>query len=256
MTQARKARDFADLHVPGTPVVLYNIWDAGGAKAIVEAGARAVATGSWSVAAAHGYPDREAIPLDLVLRIVARIAETVDVPVTLDFEGAYAEAPDDVAANAARVIEAGAIGINFEDQVVGGEGLHGVDAQCARIAAIRRAADAAAIPFFINARTDLFLKQRDRARHADLVAEARARGTAYAEAGASGFFVPGLVDPELIGGICQAVKLPVNIIMLPGAPTIADLAGLGVARISYGPAPYVEAMKTLAGRFGEVTGGA
>ena len=256
MTQARKARDFTDLHVPGTPVVLYNIWDAGGAKAIVEAGAKAVATGSWSVAAAHGYPDRQAIPLDLVLQIVARIAETVDVPVTLDFEGAYAEAPDDVAANVARVIAAGAIGINFEDQVVGGEGLHAPDLQSERIAAIRRAADAADIPFFINARTDLFLKERDSAKQADLLGEAKERAAACAEAGASGFFVPGLVDPELIGAICQAVSLPVNVMMLSGAPSIADLAGLGVARISYGPGPYFEAMKTLAGRFSEVTGGA
>ena len=256
MTQAQKARDFTDLHVPGTPVVLYNIWDAGGARTIVEAGAKAVATGSWSVAAAHGYPDRQAIPLDLVLRIVARIAETVDVPVTLDFEGAYAVAPDDVAANVARVIAAGAIGVNFEDHVVGGEGLHAPDAQCARIAAIRRAADAADIPFFINARTDLFLKERDRARHADLVAEAQARAAAYADAGASGFFVPGLVDPGLIGGVCKAVTLPVNVMMLSGAPSIAELAALGVARVSYGPGPYVEAMKTLASRFAEVAGGA
>lgn len=256
MTQAQKAQDFADLHVPGTPLVLYNIWDAGGAKAIADAGAKAVATGSWSVAAAHGYPDRQAIPLDLVLQIVARIAETVDVPVTLDFEGAYAEAPDEVAANVARVIEAGAVGINFEDQVVGGAGLHAPDLQSERIAAIRRAADAADIPFFINARTDLFLKERDSAKQADLMTEAKARAAAYADAGASGFFAPGLVDPDLIGALCEAVSLPVNVMMLRGAPTLAELAGLGAARISYGPGPYFEAMATLAKRFGEVTGGA
>ena len=250
MTQAHKARDFAALHVPGTPVVLYNIWDAGSARAIAEAGAKAIATGSWSVAAAHGYGDGEQIPMDLVLQIVARIAASVDLPVTLDFEGGYAEAPDEITANVARVIQAGAIGINFEDQVVGTGGLHSPDAQSARIAAVRRAAEAADVPLFINARTDLFLKQHDRAKHAGLVQQATERAEAYAQAGASGFFVPGLVDADLIGTICQATTLPVNAMMMTGAPPAADLAAAGVARISFGPGPYVAAMAGLAERFG------
>ena len=255
MSQAEKARAFADLHRPGDPLLLYNIWDAGGAKAIAEAGARAVATGSWSVAAAQGYPDGQAIPLDLVLTIVARIAATVDVPVTLDFEGGYAEAPDDLAANLARVIAAGAVGINFEDQVVGGAGLHPVAAQGERIAALRGAAETAGLPFFLNARTDLFLKEKDRGRHGDLAAGAIERAAAYAEAGASGFFVPGLVDPDLIGAICEATSLPVNVMMLDGAPSTEALASLGVARISHGPGPYFTAMKDLAARFRKAAGG-
>ncbi|MCG8690646.1 MAG: isocitrate lyase/phosphoenolpyruvate mutase family protein [Minwuiales bacterium] len=256
MTQADKARAFAELHVPGKPVVLYNIWDAGGAKAIAEAGAKAVATGSWSVAAAHGYPDGQAIPLEMVLEIVERITATVDLPVTVDFEGAYAEAPADVAANVTRLMQAGAIGINFEDQVVGGDGLHAVETQSARIAAVRQAAEAADVPLFINARTDLFLKEKDREKHASLIAEAKERGAAYAAAGASGFFVPGLMDPALIGAVCEAAALPVNTMMLPGAPPAADLAAAGVARISYGPVPYFTAMKDLADRFREAVGGA
>ncbi len=254
MSQAQKARDFADLHVPGKPVVLYNIWDAGGAKAIAEAGAKAVATGSWSVAAAHGYPDGQAIPLEMVLDIVGRITATVDLPVTVDFEGGYAEAPDAVAANVTRLMQAGAIGINFEDQVVGGSGLHAPEAQSARIEAVRRAAEAAGVPLFINARTDLFLKEKDRGKHEGLMAEAKERGAAYAAAGASGFFVPGLMDPGLIGAICEATALPVNTMMLPGAPPAADQAAAGVARISYGPVPYFTAMKDLAGRFQEAMG--
>ena len=93
MTQAEKARYFKSLHVPGAPVVLYNIWDAGSAKAIAEAGAVALATGSWSVAAAQGYGDGQAIPLDFALQIIRRIAETVDLPLSVDFEGAYAVDP-------------------------------------------------------------------------------------------------------------------------------------------------------------------
>lgn len=255
MTQARKARDFAALHMPGTPVVLYNIWDAGGARAIAEAGATAIATGSWSVAAAHGYADGQQIPMDLVVRIAARIAASVDLPVTLDFEGGYAEAPDEVAANVARVIEAGVVGINLEDQVVGTGALQSPAAQSARIDAVRRAAQAAEVPLFINARTDLFLKEHDRGKHAGLVQQATERAAAYAQAGASGFFVPGLVDAELIGTICQATPLPVNAMMMAGARPAADLAAAGVARISFGPGPYVAAMAGLAERFRSTVAG-
>ncbi|WP_420346407.1 isocitrate lyase/PEP mutase family protein [Pelagibius sp.] len=255
MTQAEKAEAFAELHQPGHPLVLYNIWDAGGAKTVAAAGARAVATGSWSVAAAQGYGDGQAIPLDLVLTIVSRIAATVDLPVTVDFEGAYAEAPAEAAANLSRLIGAGAIGINFEDQVVGGEGLHAPEVQAERIAALRAAADAAGVPLFINARTDLFLKEKDRSRHPALLEEAAARSAAYAGAGASGFFTPALVDPVLIKTLCDRAALPVNIMMMDGAPSLADLASLGVARVSYGPGPYVEAMAALAARFQAVTTG-
>lgn len=249
MTQAQKAETFTALHVPGDPVVLYNIWDAGGAAALAKAGAPAVATGSWSVAAAQGYGDGEAIPLDFLVRIVERIAASVDVPLTVDFEGAYAVAPETAAGNVTQLIDAGAIGINFEDQVVGGSGLHAMDKQVERIAAIRQAAQAAGVSLFINARTDLFLKDRERADHKGLVAEALERGAAYAEAGASGFFVPWLADPELIGQVCEAVSLPVNIMVAEGVPARSELAALGVARISHGPGPYFDAIKTLTERY-------
>ncbi len=254
MRQVKKAQDFAYLHQPGTPVVLYNIWDAGGAKAVAEAGAKAIATGSWSVAAAHGYPDGQAIPMELVLQIVSRIAESVDLPVTLDFEGGYAEAPEEVAANVTHVISAGVVGINFEDQIVGGAGLYSSKTQRDRIGALRQAAQAVDVPLFINARTDVFLEESDRSKHEGLMDEAKDRGAVYAEAGASGFFVPGLVDPHLVGEICEAIALPVNVMMMDGAPSVPELASLGVARISYGPGPYFEAMTGLTDRFREISG--
>lgn len=251
MTQTLKAQTFKDMHRPQDPVVLYNIWDAGGAKALVEAGSKAIATGSWSVAAAHGYADGEAMPLDFVLQVVARITQAVDVPVTVDFEGGYAVAPDAVAANVRRVIDAGAVGINFEDQVVNGDGLYPIDQQAARLAAIRQMANAADMPLFVNARTDLFLRS-DPEKHRSLVDEALARATAYANAGADGFFIPGLADTALIGDIARAVSLPVNVMIRGALGAPADVAGLGVSRLSYGPGPYVSAMDDLKARYGAI----
>ena len=251
MTQNDKALAFAALHKKGDPLVLYNIWDAGSARAVAKAGAPALATGSWSVAAAQGYPDGEAIPLDLLETIAARIAATSDLPLSVDFEGSYAVDPDGVRANAARIIAAGAIGVNFEDRIVRGDMLHSIEDQVLRIAAMRAAGEADGVAVFINARTDLFLKEQDRGKHAGLLDDALARGQRYAAAGASGFFVPGLVDTDLIRTICDSVALPVNVMMLDGAPSIAELAALGVSRVSFGPGPYRQAMKDLASRYQE-----
>jgi 2-methylisocitrate lyase-like PEP mutase family enzyme len=246
MTQSDKARLFAGLHVKGDPVILYNIWDAGSAKAIADAGAKAIATGSWSVAAAQGFKDGEAIPLDLVLTIVSRIAASVDLPLTVDFEGGYAEDTETIAKNVTRLIAAGAIGVNFEDQCVGGTGLYKPKVQHDRVKAVRRAAGTADLPLFINARTDLFLKESARDKHAGLLADAKDRAASYKEAGADSFFVPGLVDPKLIADICEAISLPVNVMMKDGAPSLETLASIGVARISYGPGPYFSSMTALA----------
>ena len=237
--QNEKAEFFADLHNPGDPIILFNIWDPGSAKAVAEAGAKAIATGSWSVAAAYGYADGQALPLDLEIDNIRRIVESVALPVTLDFEGGYAESPEDLKANIARVIEAGAIGINFEDQIVGGEGLYSIEQQAARIRAVREAADGADVALFINARTDVFLKSLAGPHTQDHVDEAIARAKAYAAAGASGLFAPGLRDAELIRDLCRRSPLPVNIMVMPDAPSnSAEMAALGVARISYGPGPY------------------
>src|SRR3954453_9124340 len=149
---------FGALHVPGDPVILYNIWDVGSALAVVAAGAKALATGSHPVADANGWPDGQQVPLDFALAHPKRIADAIDIPLTVDFESAYSADPDEGAANVARLAKTGAVGCNFEDQVIGGandsnEGLHPLDRQARRIAAIR---DAVGAHFFINARTDLF----------------------------------------------------------------------------------------------------
>lgn len=247
MNQAEKAKAFAALHVKGNPLILYNIWDAGTAGAVAAAGAKALATGSWSVAAAHGFGDGEKLPLPLLTEIARLIAASIDLPLSVDFEGGFAVAPDEVAANVSKIIDAGAIGINFEDQLVGGTGLHPVELQAERIRAIRTMADRRGVPFFINARTDLFLQEADTTKHAGLLDEAFRRADAFEASGASGFFAPGLVDPELIGRLCEKVTLPVNIMARPTTPDNATMAKLGVARISYGPAPYRAMIEWLKG---------
>lgn len=237
-----KFERFASLHVPGDPVVLFNVWDAGSARAVADAGARAIATGSASVAGAHGFDDAEGLPLDLALANAARIVGVTALPVTIDFEGGYAVDPGLLADHATRLAGTGAIGCNFEDQVVGGVGLHSTAAQAARIGAIRRATGDA---FFINARTDIFLQQRD-GHDTAMVDAALERARAYADAGASGFFAPGLADPALLARLCAASPLPVNFMAFPGGPDRATVAGAGVARISHGPFPWRAAMAALA----------
>jgi 2-methylisocitrate lyase-like PEP mutase family enzyme len=145
---ASKFETFAALHVPGDPVILYNIWDVGSALAVIAAGAKALATGSHPVADANGWPDGQQVPIDFALANAARIVSAVDLPVTIDFEGAYSADPEEGGANVARLAATGAVGCNFEDQVVGGEGVRPLDLQVRRIAAIRRAVGA---QFFINA---------------------------------------------------------------------------------------------------------
>jgi len=243
MNQSEKAARFAALHVKGAPLLLYNAWDAGSAQSILDAGAKAIATSSWAVAEAQGYRDGEAIPVGLVEQIVARIAGTIDVPVTVDFEGGYSDDDTVLAENVSRILELGVVGVNFEDRVVQGVGLYAVDRQAHRIAAMRAAADKKGVNLFINARTDLFLGQQG--DPATSVGDALDRAKAYASVGASGLFIPGLQDDALIGRICDGTALPVNVMVMDGVPSNERLAKLGVARISYGPIPYISAMKAL-----------
>jgi 2-methylisocitrate lyase-like PEP mutase family enzyme len=236
--QIQRARAFHALHIKGDPLILYNCWDPGSAKIIAAAGAKAIATGSWPVAAAFGFADGEKIPLDLALGNISRIVASVDLPVTMDLEGGYGAAPDTIAATVTQAIAAGAIGFNFEDQIVGGEGLHSIETQTKRIAAAAAAVKASGISAFINARTDLFLKAKPEAHDDALLDQAIERAKAYEQVGASGFFAPGLGDAALIGKLTEATALKVNIMAFPYVPPRAELAILGVARISYGPIPW------------------
>ena len=232
---------FAALHVPGDPVLLYNIWDVASAQAVAAGGAKALATGSHAVAESQGFPDGEGIPFNLFLDCTRRIVEGVDLPVTADFESGFAADPARIADHARRLAETGAVGCNFEDQVIGGEGLHPVTSQASRVAAVVESG------LWVNARTDLFLQRLvagDNPNDRALVPEALERAHAYAEAGAHSFFVPGVSDLDLIAEICAASSLPVNVIK-GDALEIPALAQAGVARISWGPRPWRWAMQRL-----------
>ena len=242
MTHTEKARAFAALHVPGDPLILFNIWDAGSAKAVAKAGAKAIASGSVSVAGAYGFEDGEDLPLDIALSNAERIVASVDLPVTIDFEGGYAVEPEEVGRNVERLAHAGAVGCYFEDQVVGGEGMHALELQARRIPATRAAVGP---DFFINARTDHFLQAKPADHDGALADAAIERAHAYAGAGASGFFIPGLTDLALVERIARASRLPVNAMTWPGAPTRRQWADCGIARISYGPGPFRQMQKWL-----------
>lgn len=233
---------FAELHVPGRPLILFNAWDAGSAQAVAKAGASAIATGSASVAMAQGFGDGQQVPLEYALTNAKRIVEAVDRPVTVDFEGAYSDDPHEGARNIVRLADTGAAGCNFEDQIVGSEGLHPIDVQAGRIAAAR---DAVGSDFFINVRTDLFLKAKPETHDDGMLNEAIARVRAYAEAGASGYFVPMLGNLEFLRRLCSESPIPVNFMTYPGCPSNAEVAATGVARISHGPFPYMNLMKRL-----------
>ena len=237
---ATKFEAFAALHVPGDPIILYNIWDVGSALAVVAAEAKALATGSHPVADANGWPDGQKVPIDFAFANARRIVDAVDLPLTVDFESAYSTDPEEGGANVAGLAATGAVGCTFEDQIIGGEGLHPLDLQVRRIAAIR---NAVGDQFYINARTDLFLKTQtyDDA----LIDQVVERGKAFADAGASGFFVPRLADPKQIERVVREVPLPLNVIAFPGAPDKKIWAAAGVARISHGPFPHRALMAKL-----------
>jgi len=241
--QADRAHEFARLHVAGNPIVIFNAWDAGSAQAVAKAGARAIGTGSWSVAAAHGYQDGEKMPFALAIANLERIVASVELPVSIDLEAGYGARPDDVAHNVTLAIKAGAIGINLEDGLEGEQDIREVSDMVERIRAARAAADRASMPLFINARTDFFLQADPSGDGASLLTSAKERAAAYEAAGASGLFVPCICKSEHIREMCAATSLPVNVMMMPSLPPRAELATLGVARISHGPGPYRAAIE-------------
>jgi len=221
MSRSEQARVFHSLHGEGL-LILPNVWDAGSARVIEEAGAKAIATSSAAVAWAHGYPDGQAIPADVLIATIHEIVRVVSVPVSADIEAGFARDVDETAAFVSRVVDAGAVGINIED------GSDPPDQLCAKIARVRRASDA----LWINARVDVYLRKlaEGEAAYDETISRARR----YTEAGASSIFVPGATGETLIGRLVRNVGLPLNVLAWPGLPDAAKLSALGVRRLSAG----------------------
>jgi 2-methylisocitrate lyase-like PEP mutase family enzyme len=208
------------LHVPGSPLVLANAWDAASARVAEAAGAPVVATTSAGVAWSLGARDGDALDRDSAVAAVRRVVAAVSVPVTADIESGFGDDPAGVAETIRGVVAAGAAGVNVEDSA------RPVDEMVARLVAARAAAPRESL--FINARIDNYLRGNPD------VADTVARAEAYLAAGADGIFVPGAIDPAVIGELVAKIAAPVNILVWPGAPTVPELAALGVARVSLG----------------------
>jgi len=230
MTARERAERLRELHRPGDPLVLANVWDAASARVVAAApGCAALATASWAIAAAHGLPDGEQLTLDAMLASIAVVVRAAgELPVTADLERGYADAGATVAA----AIAAGAVGCNLEDGDAAG-GVRPIDEHATRVALARAAGSVAGVPVVINARTDVFLAQVG--EPAARVAAALERGRAYLAAGADCVFVPGLADLDAIATLARGMGGPISVLAGAGGPTRAELAKAGVARISYGP---------------------
>jgi 2-methylisocitrate lyase-like PEP mutase family enzyme len=230
------------LHVPGTPLVLPNAWDAASARAVVAAGFPVVATTSGGVAATLGYADGQDAPVDEMYAAAARIVRSVDVPVTVDSEGGYGLTPE---ALVERLFEVGAAGCNLEDTDHAGGGLLDAREHAKWLSEVRRAAIARDYGLVINARIDVFIRQEQQETPA-LLDDAITRAREYIDAGADCVFPILLHDVDVITAFLDAVHFPVNIFAVPSAPSNATLAKMGVARISYGTSIHRQSMRDLA----------
>jgi 2-methylisocitrate lyase-like PEP mutase family enzyme len=234
--QRAKAEAFRAMHRGPNILVLPNAWDVASARIFEESGVAAIATTSAGIAFTLGYPDGQKISRDEMLSCVSRIAAKVKIPVTADVEAAYGDRPEDAALTARAVIEAGAVGLNFEDGTDDPQNpLTDLSRQLEKIAAMRQTAQSLGIPLVLNARTDVYLSQVGKAE--GRFAEAVRRLVAFRDAGADCLFVPGLRDLPTIAQLVRELHHPINILAGPGSPTIPELQKIGVARVSLGSAP-------------------
>jgi 2-methylisocitrate lyase-like PEP mutase family enzyme len=255
MTLSDKAARLRALHRDEGLLVLPNVWDAASARVIADAGFPALATASHAVADSLGYEDGEGAPPEEMFAAAARITRSVDVPVTVDAEAGYGLTPVELAEC---LREAGAVGCNLEDSLHGeaARGVHVIadlKTQAERVAQLREADP----DLVINARTDVFLAGAlPGASDEQILEEAVARGRAYLEAGADCVFPILAADERSIGTLVERIPGPVSVIYRPGMPSLARLAELGVARVTFGPGLHRVTLAVLGDLARKLHGGA
>lgn len=227
---------FRALHGGPRTLLLPNVWDVASARVIQQAGLPALATTSAGVAFSVGYPDGEKIQRAEMLKMVARIASAVTVPVTADVEAGYGPKPEDAALTAEGVIEAGAVGMNLEDGTENPDHpLADLSLQLEKIAAVRETAKRFGVPLVLNARTDVYLLSVGAAE--SRYDETVRRLSAFRGAGAGCVFAPGVKDAATIARLVSDLRCPLNILAGPGSLSVGELEQLGVARVSLGSGP-------------------
>jgi 2-methylisocitrate lyase-like PEP mutase family enzyme len=242
--QSEKEKKFHQLHHNNELLILPNIWNPLGAMLLEDLGYKAVATASASIAFANGIDDGEKISFDELILILKKIVKSVKIPVTADIESGYAENNSVLKENIKRLIDTGIAGINFEDSRHDEKTLFSKEAQSEKINLIRKTASEKGSNLFINARTDVFIKENHLSKE-EKINEAIERANAYKDAGADGFYPILLKEKESIKTIIDEVSLPINILMLPGIPDFSTLKKIGLARISLGPGFLKNAINSM-----------
>lgn len=228
--QAKKAKRLRELHHADALLVLPNIWNPLGARMLQAKGFPAIATASAAIGPSLGYADGEKIERSTLLYMVDRITRSVDVPVTVDYEAGYAASLSELETSIREVIEAGAVGINFEDSKPDGSGQWSLEEQAERIATVRQAAEATGVSLVINARPDSFANGVENA-----LDDTVARASAYVAAGADCIYPIGPGDVETVTALRSRIAAPINILGSPNAAPLKTLHKLGVNRVSMGP---------------------
>ncbi|KAA1373744.1 isocitrate lyase/PEP mutase family protein [Aeromicrobium fastidiosum] len=231
-----QSRKLLDLHAAPELLKVVNVWDAISARVVSEVeGITALATASHSIAAAYGYEDGENIPVELMIEAVGTVVSATDLPVTADLEAGYGDPGE----TTRKAISVGVVGANLEDQ------MKPLAESIAAVEAVLAAGQAEGIDFVLNARTDAFVKAGDRP-HAEVLADAIERGSAYLAAGAPVVFVPGKLSEDDISAIVEVWgPQKLTLIGVPGSVPLARMQELGVARVSYGPTSQSVALMAL-----------
>ena len=234
MSQAAKAQQLLSLHNNGKLLILPNVWNPIGARMLQAKGYPAVATASAAISESLGYRDGEQLKLDTMLDMVTRIVRSVDLPVTADFEAGYADTIEDLQENISRLLDTGAVGINFEDSFDDSAHLRPIPTQVERIKAVREVAERRGVHLVINARADSFFAEgfsSDEERIEDVVT----RLNAYTQAGAECVYPVGRGDKETLTILRKRLTAPINVLATAKTASLNELQALGINRVSFGP---------------------